>query len=70
MSILTRLSAPLPKIKFLLLAMIGAYLSLNLLHFALAPLIDHWSGLAASAVVVPPMVLSMVYLVIPVAKKL
>jgi hypothetical protein len=57
------------KIRFLGAAMLGAYLVINVLMIALTPLTHGLAPLAMTAVIVPPMVLAMVYLVIPLAKR-
>jgi hypothetical protein len=49
--------------------MLGAYLLINLLLSALAPLTSGWSTWSVTALAVPPMVLGMVYLVIPIARR-
>jgi hypothetical protein len=55
--------------RFLAVAMVGAYLILNALLALLAPLTAHWPTYAVTAVAVPPMVLAMVHIVIPLAKR-
>ncbi|SEF52348.1 hypothetical protein [Bosea lathyri] len=55
--------------RFLAVAMVGAYLILNTLLALLAPLTAHWPTYAVTAVAVPPMVMAMVHLVIPLAKR-
>lgn len=57
------------RLRFLGVAMLGAYVVLNLLLALLAPVTAHWSTPALTAVAVPPMVLAMVYLVIPLARR-
>lgn len=58
----------LTRLRFLAIAMVGAYSILNLLLAALAPLTAHWPTYAVTALAVPPMVLAMVYAVIPLAR--
>lgn len=60
----------LARLRFLLLAMLGAYAVLNLLLMLLAPLTAHWPTYAVTALAVPPMVLAMVHVVIPLARRL
>lgn len=57
------------RIRFLAVAMLGAYLVLNVLLAVLMPLLEGWPLYALTAVTVPPMVLAMVYLVIPLARR-
>ena len=59
----------LARIRFLAVAMLGAYLILNLLLALLSPLTAQWPTPAVTALAVPPMVLAMVYLVIPLARR-
>lgn len=62
-------SALLARFRFLAILMAGAYLLINALLFLLSPVTAGWPIWAVTAVVVPPMVLGMVYLVIPLARK-
>lgn len=57
------------RLRFLAATMVGAYLALNAVMYALAPLTRGMPPLASTAIVVPPMVLAMVYLIIPLAKR-
>lgn len=57
------------RFRFLVAAMIGAYLVINLLMLALKPFVQGMHPFGSTAVLVPPMVLAMVYLVIPIAKR-
>ncbi|HVZ47506.1 MAG TPA: hypothetical protein VG916_01870 [Gemmatimonadaceae bacterium] len=57
------------KIRFLAVTMAGAYVVLNALMLLLRPLTSGMAPLASTALLVPPMVLAMVYVVIPVAKR-
>ncbi|MFN8666870.1 MAG: hypothetical protein U0164_06655 [Gemmatimonadaceae bacterium] len=57
------------QLRFLGATMIGAYAVLNILMLLLKPITRGMPPLASTALVVPPMVLAMVYLVIPVAKR-
>jgi hypothetical protein len=59
----------LARLRFLGTLMLGAYLLINLILAALAPVTFGWSTWAVTALAVPPMVLGMVYLVIPIAKR-
>ena len=58
----------LARLRFLGTLMLGAYLLINLILAALAPVTAGWSTWAVTALAVPPMVLGMVYLVIPIAR--
>ncbi|HEV7260221.1 MAG TPA: hypothetical protein VGN82_20720 [Bosea sp. (in: a-proteobacteria)] len=55
------------RLRFLSVAIVGAYAAINLLLMALAPITQGWPTLGVTALVVPPMVLAMVYGVIPIA---
>lgn len=57
------------RLRFLGATMLGAWIALNVVMFALAPLTRGMPTLASTAIVVPPMVLMMVYLVIPLARR-
>jgi len=57
------------QVRFLAALMIGAYVILNTLMMALEPFTHGMTPLLSTAVVVPPMVLAMVYVVIPIAKR-
>ena len=61
------LSRPLARLRFLAVATLGAYAAINLLLAALSPFTQGWSTLGVTALAVPPMVLVMVYAVIPIA---
>lgn len=65
---MTSISSLLARLRFLGTLMLGAYLLINLILLALAPLTAGWSSWAVTALAVPPMVLGMVYLVMPVAR--
>lgn len=65
---MTSISSLLARLRFLGTLMLGAYLLINLILLALAPLTAGWSSWAITALAVPPMVLGMVYLVMPVAR--
>jgi antibiotic biosynthesis monooxygenase (ABM) superfamily enzyme len=56
--------------RFLASAILGAYVVLNSLLALCAPVIAHWPMYGITAVTVPPMVLTMIYLVIPLARRL
>lgn len=60
---------PLARLRFLGATMVGAWIALNVVMYALTPLTRGLHPLASTAIVVPPMVLMMVYLIIPVAKR-
>jgi antibiotic biosynthesis monooxygenase (ABM) superfamily enzyme len=60
---------PFARFRFLAVAMLGAYLSLNLLLALLSPVTAQWPTVAVTALAVPPMVLAMVYLIIPLARR-
>lgn len=59
----------LARLRFLGTLMLGAYLLINLILVALAPVTIGWSTWSVTALAVPPMVLGMVYLVIPIARR-
>ncbi|RXT52507.1 hypothetical protein B6S44_17200 [Bosea sp. Tri-44] len=59
----------LARLRFLGTLMLGAYLLINLILVALAPVTTGWSTWSVTALAVPPMVLGMVYLVIPIARR-
>jgi hypothetical protein len=56
--------------RFLALTILGAYVVLNALLALCAPLIARWPMYGITAVTVPPTVLAMIYLVIPLARRL
>lgn len=56
-------------VRFVAAAMVGAYLVINLLLALVTPLTPGWPLPALTAVVVPPMVLAMIHLVIPLARR-
>jgi hypothetical protein len=64
LSRLARFAAPL---RFLAIATIGAYVAINLLLAVISPFTQGWPTLGVTALAVPPMVLAMVYGVIPFA---
>lgn len=57
------------RLKFLAAANIGAYLVINLLMLVLSPVTRGLSQLGMTAIIVPPMVLAMVFLVMPIARR-
>lgn len=57
------------RFRFLAVAMLGAYAILNLLLALLSPVTSQWPTVAVTALAVPPMVLAMVYLIIPLARR-
>lgn len=59
----------LAQCRFLCTQMVGAYVLINILLAALAPVTAGWPIWAKTAVAVPPMVLGMVYLVTPIARR-
>jgi len=59
----------LAHLRFLGTLMLGAYLLINVLLLALAPLTSGWPVWSVTALAVPPMVLGMVYLVMPLARR-
>ncbi|WP_126112915.1 MULTISPECIES: hypothetical protein [unclassified Bosea (in: a-proteobacteria)] len=59
----------LAHLRFLGTLMIGAYLLINALLLALTPLTGGWPIWSVTALAVPPMVLGMVYLVMPLARR-
>lgn len=61
-------SQRLVRLRFLGTLMLGAYLLINLILAALAPLTAGWPMWGVTALAVPPMVLGMVYLVMPLAR--
>lgn len=60
---------PAAQLRFLGTATIGAYLVINALMLVLRPLTLGLPQLGMTAVIVPPMVLAMVFLVMPVARR-
>lgn len=61
--------ATLAHARFLATLMFGAYVLINIVLFALAPFTTGWPTWAVTALAVPPMVLGMVHLVIPLARR-
>lgn len=57
------------RLRFLGATMLGAYLVLNSLMLLLQRVTSGMPPLASTAFLVPPMVLAMVYVVIPMAKR-
>lgn len=55
------------RLRFLVVATLGAYVAINLVLAALAPFTIGWPIFGVTALAVPPMVLAMVYGVIPIA---
>lgn len=60
---------PLDRLRFLGAAMLGAYVAINAIMLAARPFTHGMPQLVSTAVIVPPMVLAMVFLVIPVARR-
>lgn len=69
LSFLRTHSALIGRLRFLATLMLGAYLLINLILVALSPLIAGWPHWATTALAVPPMVLGMVHLVTPLARR-
>jgi hypothetical protein len=65
----TSVSPIVSRCRFLAAAILGAYLILNVLLKISAPLTAHWPTYGVTAVAVPPMVLAMIYVVIPIARR-
>jgi antibiotic biosynthesis monooxygenase (ABM) superfamily enzyme len=65
-----RLSKIVFKIRFLGTAILGAYAVVNTLNLLLFRLIEGLGHAAASAITIPPMVVTMIYVVIPLARRL
>lgn len=59
----------LARLRFLGTLMLGAYLLINAILALLAPLTTGWSTWSVTALAVPPMVLGMVHLVMPLARR-
>lgn len=57
------------RLRFLAATTVGAYLVINLLMVLLRPITRGLPQLGMTALIVPPMVLAMVYLVIPAARR-
>jgi hypothetical protein len=55
------------RLRFLVIAIVGAYAAINLVLAMLAPFTAGWPIFGVTALAVPPMVLAMVYGVIPIA---
>jgi hypothetical protein len=64
-----RLAALLARARFFAIAMLGAYLLINLILALAAPIIHDWPLYGATAIAVPPMVIAMVQFVIPLARR-
>lgn len=61
--------SPFARLRFLGTLMLGAYLLINLILLALSPFTTGWPTWLVTALAVPPMVLGMVYLVMPIARR-
>ncbi len=57
------------QLRFLAISMLGAYALINGLLAALALFVSDWPRWATTGLAVPPMVLGMVYFVIPFARR-
>lgn len=55
------------RLRFLIVSTVGAYAAINLVLAMLAPFTAGWPIFGVTALAVPPMVLAMVYGVIPIA---
>ncbi|MCR4522805.1 MULTISPECIES: hypothetical protein [Bosea] len=55
------------RLRFLMVATVGAYAAINLMLALLSPFTAGWPIFGVTALAVPPMVLAMVYGVIPIA---
>lgn len=66
---LPALTVRLAPVRFVAAAIAGAYVVINLLLAVVSPFTSGWPMPAVTAVVVPPMVLSMIHLVIPLARR-
>lgn len=66
---MTALAPKFAHIRFLLTLMMGAYLLINGILALLAPVTADWPIWAVTALAVPPMVIGMVHLVIPFARR-
>ncbi len=58
------------RLRFLAVTTVGAYVVINLLMVLLRPVTRGLPQLGMTALIVPPMVLAMVHLVIPLARRL
>ncbi|RAI42861.1 hypothetical protein [Rhodoplanes roseus] len=63
------INLPLAHLRFVAIAMVGAYVVINTLLALVSPLTAGWPFPALTAVVVPPMVIAMIHLVIPIARR-
>ena len=59
----------LARCRFLGILIVGAYALINIILVALGPLTAGWPTWAVTALAVPPMVLAMVHVVIPIARR-
>lgn len=66
---MTALAPKLAHARFLVILMMGAYLLINGILALVAPFTTGWPIWAVTALAVPPMVLGMVHLVIPFARR-
>lgn len=55
--------------RFLGTTMLGAWVALNAVMMLLKPITRGMTPLLSTAIIVPPMVLAMVYLIIPIARR-
>lgn len=58
-----------PSPRFLAVTMLGAYIAINIIMMALKPVTSGMAPLVSTAIVVPPMVMAMVYVIIPIARR-
>jgi len=64
-----RPAADAPSWRFIAVATVGAYISINALLALVLPFTHGWPIYAVTAVVVPPMTIAMIYVVIPLARR-
>jgi hypothetical protein len=67
--VLAVLASLLRRLRHLGILILGAYALINAILLLLAPVTGGWPFWAVTALAVPPMVLGMVYLVIPIAQR-
>jgi len=67
---MTAISRLLRRLCFLASAMAGAYVLINAILWLTAPLTEGWPVWRVTLVAVPPMVMGMVYGVMPLARRL
>ena len=67
---MTTIRTTFAHIRFLGLVMLGAYILINAILEITAPFTNGWAIWELTLVAVPPMVLGMVYGIVPMAKRL